>query len=504
MNGVQAAIFSGSAMILLVLALRLFLKKHLPRGIFPALWCLCALRMLLPITIPTRLSVWNLLHTPTAAQANGVISDALTPFPAFVTNGTAESAADAAGIRPMLLVWLVCAILFAAYFVIGYACMVRRFRGTRLAPQPSIDTLLDRFRFSRDPHICVSKSRRAPLTFGVFRPTVLLPEDLPVGDAQFQLVLAHELAHIRRKDCLRKLLLTVCLCLYWWNPLVWLMVWLANRDMELACDEAVLRALGPDCRKAYALTLLDMAQRNPKSAPLCSGFAKSGTEERICAILSFKRIPAWVGICVAVLFVLTASVFTTQAVSLAAVPEPEPAVQEEIPEENVAVSVSESELLPATPPIMPEQEAESEIESETQTRSEVCAYIFPLEDTSVEVTNPYGWQEHPVTKQKSLHSGVDLAADYGTNVLAVADGTVLDCSYDAAFGYILTLEHENGVQTQYAHLSEFLVEPGDTVQQGQIIAKTGGSGWATGPHLHLGVLIDGEAVDPLEALKSES
>ena len=503
MNGVQAAIFGGSAMILMVLALRLFLKKHLPRGIFPALWCAAAVRLLLPITIPSHLSVWNLLHTSVAAQADGVISDVLTPFPSLATNSTAEPAADITGISPMLLIWLVCAILLAAYFAVGYACMVRQFRGTRLAPQPSIDALLDRFRFSRDPHICVSNSRRAPLTFGVFRPTVLLPEDLPVGDAQFQLVLAHELAHIRWKDCLRKLLLTVCLCLYWWNPLVWMMVWLANRDMELACDEAVLRALGPDCRKAYALTLLDMAQRNPKSAPLCSGFAKSSAEERIRAILSFKRIPAWVGICVSVLFVLTASVFTTQAASPAAVPEPEPAVQEEIPEENVAVSVSESELLPATPPIMPEQEAESEIELETQTRSEVRAYIFPLEDTSVEVTNPYGWQEHPVTKQKSLHSGVDLAADYGTNVLAVADGTVLDCSYDAAFGYILTLEHGNGVQTQYAHLSEFLVEFGDVVRQGQIIAKTGDSGWTTGPHLHLGVLINGETADPLEALKSK-
>ena len=503
MNGVQAAIFSSSAMILLVLALRLFLKKHLPRGIFPALWCLCALRLLLPVAIPTRLSVWNLLHTPAAAQANGVISDALTPFPAFVTNGTAESAADAAGIRPMLLVWLVCAILLAAYFAVGYACMVRRFRGTRLAPQPSIDALLDRFRFSRDPRICVSNSRRAPLTFGVFRPTVLLPEDLPVGDAQFRLVLAHELAHIRRRDCLRKLLLTVCLCLYWWNPLVWLMVWLANRDMELACDEAVLRALGSDCRKAYALTLLDMAQRKPKSAPLCSGFARSGAEERIRAILSFKRIPAWVGICVAILFVLTASVFTTQAVSPSAIPEMEPAVQKEIPEENVAVSVPVSEPLPTTPPIMPEQEAESEIESETQTRSEVRAYIFPLEDANAEVANPYGWQEHPVTKQKSLHSGVDLAADYGTNVLAVADGTVLDCSYDTAYGYILTLAHKDGVQTFYAHMQELLANPGDEVKQGQIIGLVGSSGWATGPHLHLGVLIDGEAVDPLEALKSE-
>ena len=278
------------------------------------------------------------------------------------------------------------------------------------------------------------------------------------------------------------------------------MVWLANRDMELACDEAVLRALGPDCKKAYALTLLDMAQRNPKSAPLCSGFARSSAEERIRAILSFKRIPAWVGICVAILFVLTASVFTTQAVSPSAIPEMEPAVQEEVPEENVAVSVPVSEPLPTMPPIMPEQETESE----TQPQPEVPAYIFPLEDANAEVTNPYGWQEHPVTKQKSLHSGVDLAADYGMNVLAVADGTVLDCSYDAAFGYILTLEHADGVQTQYAHLSEFLVKAGDAVRQGQIIAKTGDSGWSTGSHLHLGVLIDGEAVDPLEALKSES
>ena len=499
MNGVQAAIFSGSAMILLVLALRLLLKKHLPRGIFPVLWCAAAVRLLLPITIPTHLSVWNLLHTSAAAQANGVISDALTPFPSLATNSTAKPAADIAGISPMLLVWLVCAILLAAYFVIGYACMVRRFRGTRLAPQPSIDALLDRFRFSRDPHICVSNSRRAPLTFGVFRPTVLLPEDLPVRDAQFQLVLAHELAHIRRKDCLRKLLLTVCLCLYWWNPLVWLMVWLANRDMELACDEAVLRALGPDHKKAYALTLLDMAQRKPKSAPLCSGFAKSSAEERIRAILSFKWIPAWVGICVAVLFVLTASVFTTQAVSPAAVPEPDPAVQEEIPEENVTVSVPVSEPLPATPPIVPEQETESE----TQPQPEVPTYIFPLEDAHAEVTNSYGWQENPVVKQKSLHPGADFAADYGTNVLAVANGIVLDCSYDAAYGYILTLEHENGVQTQYAHLSEFLVEFRDVVRQGQIIAKTGDSGWTTGPHLHLGVLINGETADPLEALKSK-
>ena len=384
--------------------------------------------------------------------------------------------------------------------------MVRRFRGTRLAPQPSIDALLDRFRFSRDPRICVSSSRRAPLTFGVLRPTVLLPEDLPVGDAQFQLVLAHELAHIRRKDCLRKLLLTVCLCLYWWNPLVWLMVWLANRDMELACDEAVLRALGPDCRKAYALTLLDMAQRNPKSAPLCSGFAKSSAEERIHAILSFKRIPAWVRIYVSVLFVLTASVFTTQAASPNTIPGQESVMQEELSEETVTAPKTEPvQIVPSDQAELQEVEPEESLQTEqvVSEQPEAPMYIWPLENIEAAVTDAFGYRTSALTGKESLHPGVDLAADYGTNVLAVADSIVLDCSYDAAYGYILTLEHENGVQTQYAHLSEFLVEFGDVVRQGQIIAKTGDSGWTTGPHLHLGVLINGETADPLEALKSK-
>ena len=504
MNGVQAAILSGSAMILLVLALRLLLKKHVPHGIFPALWCAAAVRLLLPVNIPTRMSVWNLLRTPRAVQTSGAVSDALTPFPAFVTNSPAEQAAEAAGISPMLLVWFVCAMLFAAYFAIGYACMVRRFRGPRLAPAPVIDALLDRFRFSRDPRICVSRSRRAPLTFGVFRPTVLLPEDLTVGDARFQLVLAHELAHIRRKDCLRKLLLTVCLCLYWWDPLVWLMVGLANRDMELACDEAVLRALGPDRRKAYALTLLDMAQRNPKPAPLCSGFARSGTEERILAILRFRRIPAWAAVFASVLFLLSAGVFATQAVpAQSAAPEPVITEERSVSEpEKAPVPVSSSVKLETVQVELPAPEPEIAPEPEALPEA-APKYVFPLEKPDAAVLDTFGWRVHPVFGTRAYHSGVDLEASGGSNVLAAADGTVLMAEYNEAYGYFVQLEHEGGVQTFYAHLQELLVSPGDTVRQGQIIALSGSSGWTTGPHLHLGVYVNGEAVDPLEALKSE-
>lgn len=489
MKGMQAAMLGGSAMILLVLALRLALKKHLPRRLFPALWCAAAVRLLLPLEIPTRWSVWNLLHSTSTAQT--VTANTIVPFPALTR--AAETGAvqttKTGSISPVLLIWAIGAALLAAYFIIGYAVTVRRFRGTRLAPQPSVDALLDRFRFSRDPRICVSRSRRAPLTFGVLRPTVLLPEDLEAGTAQFQLILAHELAHIRRKDCLRKALFALCLCLYWWNPLVWLMTILASRDMELACDEAVLRALGSECKKAYALTLLDMAQRRPAPAPLSSGFARSRAEERIRAILKYRHIPAWIGVCAAVLFTLSASVFATQAT--VPVRTAQPANQEVETVQTVQVTAEpdvryiEAEIVPLA------------------AAAEAPKYVWPLEDADAEVTDPYGMRVHPLTKTEKFHSGIDLAAEGGENVLAVADGTVLDCSYNEAYGYILTLGHADGVQTLYAHLRAFLVSPGDTVAQGQAIALVGATGWATGPHLHLGVVIDGEYVDPLAALGGE-
>ena len=91
------------------------------------------------------------------------------------------------------------------------------------------------------------------------------------------------------------------------------MVHLVKREMEFACDVAALRAFGSDCKKAYALTLLDMAQRNPKLVPLCSGFAKSSAEQRILAVLHFRRCKGWDGICTELMFALPTGVLATQA-----------------------------------------------------------------------------------------------------------------------------------------------------------------------------------------------
>ena len=491
MKGIQAAVLGGSALVLLILALRLTLKNHLPRRLLPALWCIAAIRFLLPLEIPTRLSVWNLLRGTAEKQA-APIAAALLPFPQFSAAQAAPAAAAETDWK--LLLWLGVAALLAVYFAAGYVCMTRRLQARRMLPQPSVDALLERFRFARDPKICVTESRRAPLTFGIFCPTVLLPDDLPAGQPQFQLVLAHELAHIRRRDCLRKLLLIVCLCLYWWNPLVWIMVRLANRDMELACDEAVLRALGPACKKSYALALLDMAQRQAKPSPLCSGFAKSCAEERVRAILRFRRLPVWTGALAAALFLLAAGVLATQAQSVSRVPEA-PAVMQ---------AQAETPAAPVTQPVIHIDPIVNPAPAMQEPETKTPAYVWPLEDADAPITGTYGRKVHPLTQKESFHNGVDLDAAAGQNVLAVAAGTVLDCSYSDAYGYSVTLEHADGVQTMYAHLSKFYVEPGDAVLQGQVIAAAGATGWVTGPQLHLGLFLDGEAVDPLTALASET
>lgn len=500
MRGVFSAALCGSVLIVFILALRRLFANRLPRRLFPALWCVAALRLLLPVELPTRLSFWNLLQGARPSTTGGAISEVLRPFPALASSVSQRTAAVDAGrfISPFIAVWLIGAGLLCLYLLVGFFFLTRSFRAAKIAPRTEIPDLLAQFHISREPNICATKSRRAPLTFGVLRPTVLLPEDL--RSEAFTLVLAHELAHVKARDCLKKVLFAACLCLYWWNPLVWRMVKAADEDLELSCDEAVLHALGPGCKKAYALTLLSMAEHAPAPMPLCMGFAKHSIETRIRAILAYHRVPARAGIVAAAAFLLAACVFATQAVPAKHVRQ-EAALTEEI-------SISEpakapAPVSPASKPAENEQAVISEPEPEAEVLPEPAPkYVFPLENPEAAVTDTFGWREHPVSGTMAFHSGVDLEAEGGSNVLAVADGTVLLAEYNAAYGYFVQLTHEDGVQTFYAHLQELLVSPGDEVKQGQIIALSGSSGWTTGPHLHLGVYVGGEAVDPLTALQS--
>ncbi len=123
-------------------------------------------------------------------------------------------------------------------------------------------------------------------------------------------------------------------------------------------------------------------------------------------------------------------------------------------------------------------------------------FVNPL--SSITVTCAYGWRIHPIWGYESFHTGVDLAANTGAPIYAIASGTVTTATYTDAYGYCVEISHGNGYGSFYAHMTNYIVSSGDFVSQGQVIGYVGSTGWATGPHLHFEIRVNGSAVNPME------
>ena len=112
------------------------------------------------------------------------------------------------------------------------------------------------------------------------------------------------------------------------------------------------------------------------------------------------------------------------------------------------------------------------------------------------VTSGYGYRVHPITGEKNLHRGVDLAAAEGTPIKAIQDGRVVSAGDAGSYGLCVVIEDENGYQSRYAHCASLSVSAGQEVKRGDVIAAVGSTGQSTGPHLHLEVMLDGEYLNP--------
>ncbi|WP_236912984.1 murein hydrolase activator EnvC family protein [Clostridium sp. Cult1] len=117
------------------------------------------------------------------------------------------------------------------------------------------------------------------------------------------------------------------------------------------------------------------------------------------------------------------------------------------------------------------------------------------------ISSPYGYRIHPVFKTKKLHTGIDIPASRGTNVIAAADGTVIYSGSLGGYGKTIMIDHGGGIVTLYGHNSSLVVSEGTEVQKGDTIAKIGSTGISTGPHCHFEVRKNGSYVDPIPWLK---
>lgn len=126
-------------------------------------------------------------------------------------------------------------------------------------------------------------------------------------------------------------------------------------------------------------------------------------------------------------------------------------------------------------------------------------YVCPLEG---ETTSPFGWREHPTTGEETFHYGIDLAADEGTDIACFAAGTVGIVGDNVELGKYVTVNHENGVSTLYAHCSAVTVKSGAAVKKGETVGRVGCTGNATGAHLHFEIHDGKEYLNPVYYLVS--
>lgn len=281
----NAAVFIG-----VIALLRLLFSRYLPRTAFVVLWLAAAVRMLCPFRLPSAVSVWGLLRRSEASGTARIRRYFLGSVSGVPVKEALPNTFDFLG-----KVWLFVAVLLALCIAALYwGCL----RATRKA-EPLGNG------------VYVSGNISAPRLCGILRPRILLPEG--VGEELLPYILLHERVHLRRGDNLWKLLALAAAVVHWFNPAAWLLVALLGKDLELSCDEWVLRSLCPEQRRSYALSLIAVAERPQGRSPIVCGFAQNPLEERIRNIMT-NRKKSMVALSAATAMILcTTSAFATDA-----------------------------------------------------------------------------------------------------------------------------------------------------------------------------------------------
>ncbi len=320
----------GGAMILVILLLRALGKRYLPRTVFRALWIVAALRLLLPLSlglpVPLPAPATPLPAADAAAIGQAWNWENTLPHFSAVQPGVHK---PAEAVTPWTLLWLVGVVLLTAYFAVSYVRCLRTFRTSLPEHSPEVEAWLAEHQLLRHVSVRCSDQITSPLTYGIFHPVILLPKTLDRGDtATLQFVLTHEWVHVRRCDALIKLLFAAVLALHWFNPLVWLLYWLGNRDLELSCDAAVVRRVGREYRAAYALALLELEEKRSGLLPCFSRLSRNFLEERVKSIMQYRRSSA-VAVFLAMLLVVgITSAFALRPETTAQIQLHEPAAPE--------------------------------------------------------------------------------------------------------------------------------------------------------------------------------
>ena len=279
---------SASWLVLAVLVLRLVSKRS-PKEMNVLLWGIVALRLVLPFSVESALSLIPSAETVSPAVVQFDPAPTITSGVEFIDNAVNPSlsesfaAAPLASVNPLYVwtylagwVWLIGLGVMLLYALVSYLRLRRRV-SVSLCVRENI-------------YLCDAIS--SPFILGVVKPRIYLPSGL--DEVQQQNVLSHERAHLTRRDHWWKPLGFALLAVYWFNPLLWLAYALLCRDIELACDERVIRTMDESAVKTYSTVLLacSMPRKAVITCPLA--FGEVGVKERVRNALHYKKPAFWV------------------------------------------------------------------------------------------------------------------------------------------------------------------------------------------------------------------
>jgi beta-lactamase regulating signal transducer with metallopeptidase domain len=428
--------FLGTVIILLIVVLRAVLINRLPKKTFLILWWIALIRLLVPFSIKSVTSIYSLLQS-IYSDINPVRTAQTTTFLPIhgnmpeIANGLSEAMVQRTeSISILSVIWLAGLLLCFGFFAVSYIKCYREFRFSLPVENDILEAWKEKHPLKRSLSIRQTETIAAPLSYGVIRPVILMPKNTEWKNIyQLRYVLEHEYVHIRRLDMLTKLIMIAAVCIHWFNPLVWVMYILFNRDLELSCDETVVRRFGMDIKSVYATALISMEEKKSGLTPLCNSFSKNAIEERIRAIMKIKKTSKFAVMISAVLVIGVTGGFATSASSLEK--------KTETAQENGETTVALNEVN------IREDEPLSSSDVEWWTAEEYAKWLDEEKEVLQSMigekayTGGDGWF---VWTQEKVDETIAL---YEDNLQKIKDGMKLSKSSDDAVGITMAYSPEN-------------------------------------------------------------
>ena len=295
---------TASWLVFAVFLLRILFRKA-PKFVSMLLWALVGIRLVCPFSLKSILSVIPnpepvpseilTAEHPVIQSGISAVNETMNPVLSETFAPSAETGASPLGSLAFIasVLWLCGIVVLLLYTAVSYRRIHKSVREAALY-QGNV-WLCDRIDM--------------PFIFGVIRPRVFLPSDIEKADLPY--VLAHEQAHLKRRDHLWKPLGFLLLTVYWFNPVLWVAYILFCKDMELACDERVLRTLGAACKKPYSNALINCSVPRKRISACPLAFGETGVKERVRSVLNYKKPAFWLAAVAVVAVAVAALVFLT-------------------------------------------------------------------------------------------------------------------------------------------------------------------------------------------------